>query len=224
MLRYDRREIDKQIIIKMNYSKFFNLCILIVSLFINFNCKNKEKGDRLVNFSIKKHINNIDDDSINCTCRLSYNVKDSNDLIHVKNQFYTSNSGHLYEKTWRVKELKDEDTLSWALSFNGSFFQDLDPETFFELNGWYAKDKNFVYHCRPTSGGMRIIKIDKADSRTFELLKGCYNYAKDKNNFYEDINVIEGFPVKKSIIYTNLNNKAFKISFLNNEYKFVNWN
>ncbi|MEI9956710.1 MAG: DKNYY domain-containing protein [Ferruginibacter sp.] len=64
--------------------------------------------------------------------------------------------------------MQGQDTLVDVTYFNGYFSQEVDPLTFEPLDGWYAKDKNYVYYYRPVSGGMQISKIDTADSKTFK--------------------------------------------------------
>ena len=158
--------------------------------------------------------------SNSCGCSAQFELKDSLKLEHIKGQFYRSQTGHLYEKTWSLQTLKGQDTLVDVLYFNGDFSQEVDPLTFRALDGWYAKDKNFIYYYRPVSGGMQIYKIDKADSKTFEILKGHYRYAKDRNHFYEDENIIENFVPQETKLYMDKKNRIIKMRYSNKTFNF----
>jgi DKNYY family protein len=108
----------------------------------------------------------------------------------IRELFYTKDN-HLYQKTIaQIVNVNQNDTLHWKEYFNGEIPQDLDPMTFNQLDGWYAKDKNFVYYYRPLSGGMLISKMEDADVNSFEILPGHYRYAKDKNHVFEEMNII----------------------------------
>ncbi|MDI3321196.1 DKNYY domain-containing protein [Pinibacter soli] len=86
------------------------------------------------------------------------------------------------------------------------------------LDGWYAKDKNNVYYYRPVSGGMQISKLEGADTKTFKLLQGHYQYAVDKYFFYDGTQVIEGFnPAKTRQL---LNNKGQVTAIISNNKRF----
>ncbi len=174
---------------------FFLLTIL---LFINCYDAIAQKVEKKKQF-IAKHSNNN-----HCSaydhCPAQFDLKDSLMLKHVKNQFYRSSTGHLYERTKAQKE--NPKKITFVEYFNGYFSQEVDPYTFKELDGWYAKDKNFVYYYRPTSGGMQILKLQKADVKTFKILAGHYKYASDKNYFYDETDIIEGFkPIKTTFKY-----------------------
>lgn len=170
-----------------------------------------------------KHCVYADDTSELCRCPAEYELKDSIQLTHIKDQFYKGKTGHLYEKTMATKEVQGQDTLVDVTYFNGHFAQEVDPLTFEPLDGWYAKDKNYVYYYRPVSGGMHISKIDAADSKTFKLLSGHYKYAMDKNNFYDEPQIIKGFSPKKtnlkldnkgSVIAMTCNNKTYEFEIV----------
>ena len=170
--------------------------------------------------TISYHSVYSDDTSKNCKCLIQFDLNDSSKLIHIKDQFYKSATGHLYEKTWSQQLLKGQDTLSWVLYFNGYFSQEVDPLTFEPLDGWYAKDKNYVYYYRPLSGGMQISKIDTADTKTFKLLAGHYKYAMDKNFFYDEPQIINGFTPSKTILKLDNKGRVSEMTSNNKTYKF----
>ena len=162
--------------------------------------------------------------SDSCGCSAEFELKHSFKLEKIKDQFYKSKTGHLYEKTWSQQELEGQDTLSWVLYFNGVFSQEVDPITFEALNGWYAKDKNNIYYYRPVSGGMQISKLEKADTKTFEILQGHYKYGVDKNHFYDATEIIENyvpsrtkltFDHKKRVVKMTSNTKTYKFETVN---------
>lgn len=155
-----------------------------------------------------------------CKCPLQFELNDSSKLTHIKDLFYKSKTGHLYEKTWADRQLKGQDTLSSVLYFNGYISQEIDPSTFEPLDGWYAKDKNYVYYYRPVSGGMQISKIDTADARTFKLLPGHYKYAMDKNFFYDETEIIEGFLPASTKQELDTKGRLYEITCNNKKYKF----
>ena len=166
------------------------------------------------------HCTNSEDTTKNCTCPSQFELNDSLKLKHIKNQFYKSETGHLYEKTWSQRYLNGQDTLSWVIYFNGYFSQDVDPITFEQLDGWYAKDKNNVYYYRPVSGGMLIIKIDSADPKTFKILSGHYKYAMDKKFFYNENQIIESFIASKTTLKIDNKKRVIKMTCNNKNYKF----
>jgi hypothetical protein len=100
-----------------------------------------------------------------------YDLADSNMLIHIKDQFYQSKGGHLYERTFAQWVDEGVDTLMWVEYFSGQIPQDLDPLSFEALDGWFAKDKNSAYYYRPVSGGMLISKLTDADANHFRYSK-----------------------------------------------------
>ncbi len=167
-----------------------------------------------------KHCVYSDDTFQLCKCPAEYTLKDSFKLTHIKNQFYRSNTGHLYEKTIATKEVQGQDTLVDVTYFNGYFSQEVDPLTFELLDGWYAKDKNHVYYYRPVSGGMQISKIDTADSKTFKLLAGHYKYAIDKNFFYDEPQIIKGFIPNKTKLKLDNKGRVVEMTSNNKTYKF----
>ncbi|WP_194140943.1 DKNYY domain-containing protein [Flavobacterium hungaricum] len=149
---------------------------------------------------------------------MQFDLKDSIKLTHIKNQFYRSETGHLYEKTIAAKEIKNK--LTDFTYFNGSLFQQIDPITFRPLDGWYAKDQNYVYFYRPTSGGMQLSKINNADPKTFKLLSGHYRYAKDKNYFYDESEVISGFTPSKTNLKLDRKKRVSEMSCDTKKFKF----
>lgn len=170
--------------------------------------------------AISYHYAYWDDTTKKCKCPIEFKLNDSSKLTHVKDEFYKSETGHLYQKTWAQRALKGQDTLSSVLYFNGYLSQEIDPSTFQPLDGWYAKDKKNVYYYRPVSGGMQISKIDTADTRTFKLLPGHYKYAMDKNFFYIEIQIIEGFlPAKTKQKFDN-KGRVSEITCNNKKYNF----
>jgi hypothetical protein len=178
------------------------------------------QNDDITQPTISYHSVYSDDTSKNCKCPIQFDLKDSSKLTHIKDQFYKSATGHLYEKTWSQRQLKGQDTLSWVLYFNGYFSQDVDPLTFEPLDGWYAKDKNYVYYYRPVSGGMQISKIDTADTKTFKLLAGHYKYAMDKNFFFDEPQIIEGFIPSKTNLKLDDKGRAIEMTCSSKTYKF----
>jgi hypothetical protein len=202
------------------------ITIFLLSVLLT-NCK-EHKPNKIEQLTkeiiILNHCVYSEDTTKNCHCPAQFNINDSSLLTHIKDQFYRSKTGHLYEKTWSQQQLKGQDTLSWVLYFNGYFSQEVDPKTFEELNGWYAKDKNYVYYYRPVSGGMQISKIDEADTKTFKMLSGHYKYAFDKNFFYNEKQIIKGFipsstkqifDRKKRIVELACGNKKCKLDLVN---------
>jgi len=145
---------------------------------------------------------------------------DSSKLTHIKNQFYKDQLGQLFERTVAGREVAGVDTLVSIEYFNGEIPQDIDPLTFEPLGGWYAKDKKNVYFYRPFLWGQQILNIDKADVKTFEVLKGNYKYAKDKNHFYEDSGIIEGFVPSKSKLHEDKSGKIIRITCNNKSFDF----
>ncbi len=145
-------------------------------------------------------------------------LKDSSLLTHIKGQFYKSKPGQLFERTFGQKEIDGH--LTDFEYFNGYISQEVDPLTFEPLDGWYAKDKNYVYYYRPVSGGMQFSKIDTADSKTFKLLAGHYKYAVDKNFFYDELEIIEGFVPNKTNLKFDNKGRAIEMTCNKKIYKF----
>jgi hypothetical protein len=127
-------------------------------------------------------------------------LKDSSQLIHVKGAYYRDRSGQLFERTIADREVKGVDTLVSVEYFNGKIPQEIDPLTFEQLDGWYAKDKNHVYYYRPTSGGMLCAIIEEADAETFKMLDGQYLYAADSMHVYKETQILENIDPAKMII------------------------
>ncbi len=153
-----------------------------------------------------------------CSCPAQFDLKDSLQLTHVKDQFYRSTTGHLYERTIGLKEINGH--LTDNEYFNGYFSQEVDPLSFEQLDGWYAKDKSSVYYYRPVSGGMQISKIDTADTKTFNLLGGHYKYAMDKNFFYDELQIIDGFIPNKTKLKRDNKGRVIEMAYKNKTYKF----
>jgi hypothetical protein len=70
---------------------------------------------------------------------------------------------------------------------------------------------------------MHISNIENADVNTFAILKGHYKYASDKNHFYNESEIIEGFIPSKTILMLDgeqhiieiiCNKKAFKFELV----------
>lgn len=146
-----------------------------------------------------------------CACDIEIQLSDSLQLKHIKGDFYENESGHLYHKTISVTPHRE------ITYFDGTVSQDLDPYTF-KHEGFYAKDKNSVFTYRPRSGGIQIFKIDEADLETFEEMDGCF-CAKDKNHFYNESEIIEGFVPGKAKIITDKEGKL-KLTQGSSEFTF----
>jgi hypothetical protein len=117
------------------------------------------------------------------TQQLQLPLSDTPLLHHEAGLFYRSKNGHLFMHTLGQRE----DSMGHLQDFeylNGMLPQGIDAETFKELDGWYAKDKNHVYFFRPISGGTEIQTIHDADYSTFKVLEGHYLFAVDKNHLY----------------------------------------
>ena len=123
-------------------------------------------------------------------------LTDSAQLTHVKGLFFTGSEGHLYEKTTALREIEMNGPLVNVEYFNGKIPQDIDPMTFHALDGWYAKDGHAAYYYRPTSGGMLILKLNGADSKSFEVLNGSYRFATDRTHVFGDGQLLEGLNPK----------------------------
>ena len=157
--------------------------------------------------------------SKNVDTLLELKLTDSNKLTLIKDQFYKGSDGHLYQKTMGAKEVIGSDTLVDFIYFNGMIPQDLDPLTFEELNGWFAKDKKSVYLYRPLSGGMFIEKLDSADVRTFKIIEGDYSYAMDKNHVFSESSILPG--LNPSILKIEKDSTGKIVNFVsrNNSFK-----
>ena len=174
-------------------------------------------ADTAQNTTIIKHHVYSNDSSDLCKCAIEFKLKDSLKLTLIKGHFYKSKTGHLYQRTIAQKGMnghpKDYEY------FNGYFSQEIDPITFEPLEGWYAKDKNYVYYYRPVSGGMQISKIDSADTMTFHLLAGHYKYAMDKNFFYAENQIVEGFIPNKTNLKLDKKRRVIEMSYKKERYK-----
>jgi len=138
-------------------------------------------------------------------------LKDSSLLTHIKRQFYKSKPGQLFERTFSDREINGVDTLVSVEYFNGKVPQDIDPLTFEQLDGWFAKDKNFAYYNRPTSGGMLTVKLEKADTKSFKILAGQYLYAVDDNHVFKETEMLENINPQKMKIIKDKDGKIEKL-------------
>lgn len=148
----------------------------------------------------------------NIEAPLQFELSDSSQLIHIKNEFYRNNTGYLYQRTFADREIKGK--LTSIEYFALLEEQDLDPLTFSELDGWFAKDKKSVYYYRPTSGGMLISRMEECDVKTFKVLQGHYLYASDKNYVYEENLILENLNPDSLVI---IRNKEGRIICLKND-------
>ena len=140
-----------------------------------------------------------------------FKLADSFHLTHVKGDFYKGTSGHIYQRTFADQQAGGPDSLMKVEYFNGVLPQDIDPFTFKELDGFYAKDKNFAYYYRPTSGGMLIAKIEEADVKTFAVLQGHYKYAVDKKYVFKDGSIIDNLKSSTLQIERDSSGKIIKL-------------
>jgi hypothetical protein len=138
-------------------------------------------------------------------------LADSMVLEHIKGVFYKSKEGHLYERTIAQREMNGSSSLIDVEYFNGVLPQDIDPLTFQQLDGWYAKDKNSAYYYRPTSGGMLTVKLDKADTKSFSIFQGHYQYAVDKNHVFANGEILENIQSEKARIIVDRNRDIISI-------------
>jgi len=140
-----------------------------------------------------------------------YSLADSALVTHVKNAFYRSKSGHLYERTFAQIFPEGIDTIAWKEYFNGQIPQTLDPLSFEALDGWFAKDKNAAYYYRPVSGGMIIMKLSVADAKTFKVLAGDYRYAVDSKNVYQESEILEDLDPATLRVIRNKEGRIIKL-------------
>ncbi len=194
-------------------NKTFLILLFIKTIF--FYSQITKNSSEINKTKIEKHYSQCQNDGEKCKCDVEYELKDSLKLTHIKNQFYKNKSGHLYEKTDVTKDGKNYFTY-----FTGCISQEIDPISFIELDGWFAKDKNNVYYFRPTSGGMQISKLEKADSKTFKIFHGIYNLGIDKSNLFNETNIVKDVNVKKIKYFKNENERIIKIISGKTEYKF----
>jgi hypothetical protein len=207
----------------MNRTSVYVFFAFIVSMLLACNYQKQKTPQANSKVKAEKkpiahHDVDSDDTTKICKCPAQFELTDSSLLTHIKDRFYESQTGHLYEKTIALRKVNGR--LTEIEYFNGYFCQEVDPQTFTPLGGWYAKDKNNVYYYRPVSGGMQISKVDGADNKTFKLLQGHYKYAMDKNFFYDDTQIIEGF--SPAITKQVLNNKGEVTTIIcrNKKFKF----
>ncbi|KFE97885.1 DKNYY domain-containing protein [Chryseobacterium luteum] len=145
-----------------------------------------------------------------------YDLKDSTKLIPIKNDFYKNEHGFLYHRTFAQREFNGH--LEEAEYFNGVIPQEIDPNTFQQIeNSLFAKDHKNIYYFHPTSGGIQISKIESTDVKTFQILKGNYKYAVDKNNFYKEADKIEKFIPLKTEQIKDSKGKVIKLKMANKE-------
>lgn len=104
----------------LNFFKMDRFIVLLLSilLFVITSCNAQKDNKKQIptNNSNPKgtvvvHCTNSDDDSKNCNCPSQFELEDSLKLTQIKEQFYKSETGHLYEKTWSQRQLKGQDTL-----------------------------------------------------------------------------------------------------------------
>ncbi len=206
--------------------KFFNEGLLFLFL-VMVACNNQTQNSQ---YQTSAEMNKIDtstaiihcvyseDATKNCRCRAQFDLADSLLLTRIKDQFYKSSTGHLYERTVGMKEMNEH--LTDYEYFNGCFSQEADPLSFEPPNGRYAKDKMYVYYYRPVSGGMQISTLTKADTKTFKMLTGHYKYAADKNFFYNETQIIEGFIPNKTTLTLDNKENVIEMTCGNKNYKF----
>lgn len=127
-------------------------------------------------------------------------LKDSSRLTHIKGLYYKSQSGQLFERTIADREVKGVDKLVSVEYFNGKIPQEIDPFTFEQLDGFFAKDKTHVYFYRPTSGGMLCAIIEEAEAESFKMLDGQYLYAVDSNHVFKETEVLENIDPQRMTI------------------------
>lgn len=155
----------------------------------------------LANCKEQSQRNSIEENKIIGKDVAQLELKDSSTLKHIKDQFYRNKTGQLFERTFANREVNGIDTLVSIEYFNGKIPQDIDPLTFEQLDGWFAKDKNFAYYYRWVSGGMLCSKLKQADSRSFKMLAGEYLYAIDKKHVFKETEILDGInPLNMKIV------------------------
>lgn len=142
---------------------------------------------------------------------IQYELKDSLQLTHIKNEFYRNKYGFLYERTISQREFNGR--LKAVEYFNGMIPQEINPKLFQQMeDSWFAEDGKNVYYFCPTSGGVQIAKIENADVKTFKILDGNYKYAADKHSFfYENKRIADLIPSKTKQI-KDRNGKVIKLN------------
>ncbi len=140
---------------------------------------------------------------IKCKCPDSYGMNEVSGLIHVKNQFYKNEKGHLYIKTLSAghpsEDGKDEKGTEY---FSSSISQEIDVKTFkgFDDSGWtYAQDKNNIYYVKSDIIGDHIWLMKNADVKNFKLLNTISDlFAMDKKHIYHNDEILVGFDPNKT--------------------------
>ncbi|MDH7460130.1 DKNYY domain-containing protein [Chitinophagaceae bacterium 26-R-25] len=191
-------------------------CIVVACKQQVQNKKTTSNNTSVATQNIIRHYGDFADDST-CKCPAQFELSDSPRHTHIKDQFYKSETGHLYEKTIGLRNVKGQ--LTEVEYFNGYFCQEVDPISFEPLHGWYAKDKNNVYYYRPVSGGMQISKVAGADTKTFKLLQGHYKYGMDNRFFYDATQIIEGFNPAKTRQLLNKKGEVTAIIYNHKRFK-----
>ena len=186
-----------------------NFILLIVLLFCLTNC-NEQRQDKIPKSEQQKD-NNPKTEEITKNNLAQLELKDSSLLTHIKGQFYKSKQGQLFERTFADREINGVDSLVSVEYFNGKLPQDIDALTFEQLDGWFAKDKNFAYYYRPTSGGMLTVKLEKADSKSFKILAGQYLYAADYKHVFKETEILENVNPQKMKIIKDKDGKIVKL-------------
>ena len=202
--------------INMNIIKITISIFLFISILVGCGQTKIDKTSQVVTI-IHTDFSSLDT-SKNCKCEIQFELKDSLKLTYLKSKFYRSKSGHLYERTFALREING--LLTECEYFNGHISQDIDPYTFKVLDGWFAKDKNNVYYYRAVSGGMQISKLDSADTKTFKLLNGHYKYAVDVNHFYDETEIIQGFSPNKTKLKLGNKEQVLEMTSENKKFEF----
>lgn len=194
-----------------------NFISLVGLLFCLTNC-NELRQDKTPKSEQQKD-NNPKTEKITRNDLAELELKDSSMLKHIRGQFYKSKAGQLFERTFADREIYGVDTLVPVEYFNGTLSQDIDPLTFEQLDGWFAKDKNFAYYYRPTSGGMLVGKLEKADTKTFKVLSGDYKYAVDKNFVFDENQILKNLNPATLKIERGANGQVTKLTCGTTSYK-----
>ncbi|MDI3321195.1 hypothetical protein QJ048_15480 [Pinibacter sp. MAH-24] len=103
--------------------KIANCILLIACAAMHQGCGQNTKNS----FTIKKaeqkpivhHDVDSEDTAKTCKCPAQFELSDSLLLTHIKDEFYKSQTGHLYENTIGLREVKDH--LTEVEYFNGYF-------------------------------------------------------------------------------------------------------
>lgn len=138
-------------------------------------------------------------------------LADSTQMVHVHGRFYRNGKGHLFQLVTGGFEVKGSDTLVDSSYFNGHIPQDIDAASFMELDGWFAKDKNYAYYYKPVYGGMLIAKIAGADAASFKVLEGHYRYAADNKHVYEATEMVQGLDPQQLRVVKDTSGRIIKL-------------